>query len=47
MKGVFSAVVLRQQARLDWKLVFDELEPLVALREAPEVLDRLRRLRQA
>jgi len=42
-----EAVVLRQQPTLDWKLVFDELEPLVALREAPEVLDRLRRLRQA
>jgi hypothetical protein len=41
-----EAVVLRQHRMLDWKLVFDELEPLVALRETPEVLDRLRRLRQ-
>jgi len=42
-----EAVVLRQQPTLDWKLVFDELEPLVALREAPDVLERLRRLRHA
>ena len=41
-----EAVVLRRQRMLDWKLVVDELEPLVALRETPEVLDRLRRLRQ-
>jgi hypothetical protein len=41
-----EAAVLRQHQALDWELVFDELRPLVALRKTPDVLDRLRRLRQ-
>ena len=40
-----EAVVVRQRRTLDWKQIFDELEPLVALRETPEVLERLRQLR--
>jgi hypothetical protein len=38
-------VLVRQRAALDWKLVRDELEPLLALREAPEHLDQLEQLR--
>ena len=40
-----ESVVVRQRRTLDWKQIFDELEPLVALRETPEVLERLRQLR--
>ena len=40
-----ESVVVRQRRTLDWKRIFDELEPLVALRETPEVLERLRQLR--
>lgn len=40
-----ESVVVRQRRTLDWKQVFDELEPLVALREMPETLDRLQQLR--
>jgi hypothetical protein len=40
-----ESVVVRQRRTLDWTQVFDELEPLVALREMPETLDRLQQLR--
>ncbi|MGH8768088.1 MAG: DUF6036 family nucleotidyltransferase, partial [Burkholderiales bacterium] len=40
-----ESVVVRQRRTLDWKQVFDELEPLVALREMPETLNRLQQLR--
>ena len=40
-----EAIVVRQHRTLDWGTVFDELEPLIALREMPEVLERLRALR--
>jgi hypothetical protein len=36
-----EAVVIRRRRTLDWKQVFDELEPLVALRETPERVLRL------
>lgn len=42
-----ETVVMRQAARLDWKLVFEELEPLAALREPADTLERLQRLRNA
>jgi hypothetical protein len=35
-------VILRQEQRLDRDLVMQELEPLVQLKEEPEILDRLR-----
>ena len=40
-----ESVVIRQRRTLDWKQVFEELEPLVALREMPETLDRVQQLR--
>lgn len=39
-----SSVVERQQARLDVGLVLEELAPLLALKEAPEDLERARAL---
>lgn len=41
-----EAILVRQHRALDWKLVFEELEPLAAVREVPGLLDRLRQLRQ-
>lgn len=41
-----ESVLLRQGRSLDLDLVFSELEPLLALKEEPEVLERLRRLAQ-
>ena len=38
-------VLVRQRRKLDWNLVYAELDPLVALREMPESLERLRQLR--
>lgn len=38
-------VLIRQRRTLDWKLIFAELEPLLALREAPENLAQLRKLK--
>jgi hypothetical protein len=40
-----EGVLVRRSKSLDWKLVFRELEPLAALRETPEVLERLRELK--
>jgi hypothetical protein len=42
-----ETVLVRQRRTLDWKLIFAELEPLVALRESPETLERLKQLRAA
>ena len=39
-----ESVVVRRGRALDWKLVFEELEPLAAVREAPDILARLRAL---
>jgi len=40
-----ESVAVRQHQELDWKLVFEELEPLAAVRDVPGLLDRLRQLR--
>ncbi|MBI3916998.1 MAG: nucleotidyl transferase AbiEii/AbiGii toxin family protein [Betaproteobacteria bacterium] len=39
-----ESVVIRQGRRLDWSVVFDELEPLAAVRGGTELTSRLRRL---
>jgi len=39
-------IVIRQQGRLDWKLIESELQPLVDLKEEPQIMDRLRAVRQ-
>lgn len=41
-----ESIAVRQGQRLDWRLVFEELEPLMAVREEPGLLDRLRQLRK-
>jgi len=42
-----ESVAIRQRSVLDWKLIFEELEPLASVREVPGLLDRLRELRRA
>lgn len=37
-----ESVIVRYGNRLDWRLVFDELAPLAAAKDAPEVVARLR-----
>jgi len=39
------SVAVRQHQTLEWKLVFEELEPLAAVRHVLGLLDRLRQLR--
>ncbi len=38
--------VVERQIKLDWDYVFRQLEPLVDLKEAPELLTRLREIKQ-
>jgi hypothetical protein len=42
--GDVETIIARQQARLDWNYVFDQLEPLCGVKEAPEIVEHLRRL---
>ncbi|HSH39275.1 MAG TPA: nucleotidyl transferase AbiEii/AbiGii toxin family protein [Chthoniobacterales bacterium] len=39
-----DGIVRRQGEKLETNLIFEELEPLAALKEQPEILDRLRAL---
>jgi len=41
-----EGMVIRQAGRLDWAYVESQLHPLVALKEEPEILERLAALRQ-
>ena len=41
-----KGVLIRQGDRLDWTLILSELRPLCELKEAPEIVTRLERLRQ-
>ena len=38
-------ILIRQVSKLDWLYILTQLEPLVELKEAPELLERLKRLR--
>lgn len=40
-----EGILIRQAGRLDWPYVLAELAPLVELKEAPEIVDKLQRLR--
>lgn len=40
-----ETIIIRQQARLDWRYVYEQLEPLIQVKDAPEIVDRLRPLR--
>jgi len=41
-----ETVLIRQRNRLNWRLILDELKPLVELKDAPEILKRLEQLRR-
>ena len=41
-----EGILIRQAGSLDWASVRNELAPLLELKEAPELLDRLEQLRQ-
>jgi len=40
-----ETIVLRQQERLDWRYILEQLRPLCQIKEAPEIIERLRHLR--
>jgi hypothetical protein len=40
-----DGILVRQSERLDWSYIHDQLDPLVALKEAPDILVRLAALR--
>jgi hypothetical protein len=40
--GDVETIIARQQARLDWDYVFDQLEPLCQIKDAPEIVERVR-----
>jgi hypothetical protein len=40
-----EGVIVRQSDRLDWPYVRAQLAPLAELKDAPELLDQLERLR--
>lgn len=40
-----ETVLVRQQAKLDWTYILEQLRPLSQLKEAPEITDHLMRLR--
>lgn len=42
-----EGIVVRQKAKLDWPQIDEELMPLCQLKEAPEILNRLQRLRDS
>jgi hypothetical protein len=41
-----KGVIARQGQALDWPLVFSELKPLCELKEAPEIVPQLEKLRR-
>jgi len=41
-----EGILIRQHGRLDWAYVESQLKPLVELKEEPEILERLTRLRR-
>ncbi len=43
--GDIRSIVARQGRTLKWRLVMSELKPLCRLKESPEILDKLKRLR--
>jgi hypothetical protein len=44
--GDVKGVIARQSGRINWRQVFSELEPLCELKEAPEIIDNLKKLRR-
>lgn len=42
-----ESVVIRQSQRMNWTLVFEELEPLAAIRGGAQLMSRLQRLKES
>jgi hypothetical protein len=42
-----EAVAVRQQGQLDWDYIFEQLTPLCQLKEAPEIIERVRQLQRS
>ena len=42
--GDVETIIARQQTNLDWNYTFDQLEPLCRVKEAPEIVEHMRRL---
>jgi hypothetical protein len=40
-----EGVLVRQEDQLDWTYILDQLRPLCQMKEAPEIVERLQRLR--
>jgi hypothetical protein len=40
-----SGILVRQSKGLDWDYILTQLKPLVEIKESPQILDRLRKLR--
>jgi hypothetical protein len=43
--GDVETIIARQRVRLDWDYLLEQLGPLCQLKDAPEIVDRVRRLR--
>jgi hypothetical protein len=43
--GDIEGVILRQQGRLDWDYISEQLTPLVLLKEQPDILEKLQKLK--
>lgn len=41
-----ETVLIRQQSKLNWRYILEQLEPLCQLKETPEIITHLRRLRE-
>jgi hypothetical protein len=41
-----EGVAIRNRGRLDWRYIEEQLQPLVALKQEPEILRTLARLRE-
>ena len=42
--GDVETIAARQQGQLDWGYIFGQLEPLCQVKEAPEIVERVRQL---
>jgi hypothetical protein len=38
--------IIARQGKMDWKLIYSELEPLCELKEAPDIVVRLKALQK-
>jgi len=43
--GDIEGIIIRQQGHLDWEYIDEQLTPLVMLKEQPEILDKLKKMK--